>query len=62
MKKNTLKKTSYIIVLLLLAAAVVFLIVFMHVHIDRLLNADDSSELVLAKLLSENKEILSGDW
>ena len=62
MKNNTLKKTSHIIVMLLLAAAVVFLIIFMHVHIDRLLNADDSSELVLAKLLSENKEILSGDW
>lgn len=62
MKKNTLKKTSHIIVLLLLAAAVLFLIIFMHIHIDRILNADDSSELVLAKLLSENKEILSGDW
>jgi hypothetical protein len=62
MKKNTLKKTSHITALLLLAAAVLFLIIFMHIHIDRILNADDSSELVLAKLLSENKEILSGDW
>ncbi len=62
MKNNTLKKTSHIIVVLLAAAAVMFLIIFMHIHIDRLLNADDSSELVLAKLLSENKEILSGDW
>ena len=48
--------------MLLLAAAVVFLVIFMHIHIDRILNADDSSELVLSKLLSENKEILSGDW
>ena len=62
MKKKTLKKLSYTIALFLLISAVLYLIFFMHVRLDRLLNADDSSELVLSRLLSENKEVLSGDW
>ena len=42
--------------------AELFLIYFLWHHIDFFLNSDDASELILAKLLSEEKRIMSRNW
>ena len=62
MKSLLSKKTYHIVSLILLFFVLLYLIRFMHIHMDMLLNADDSSELVLSKLLSDNNEFISKDW
>ncbi len=47
---------------LLLIAGFVTLTVFMDRHADLLLNSDEASELVLAKLLSEENTIITRNW
>lgn len=42
--------------------AFAFLLFFLYTHMSKLLNSDDSSELILSKLLLDNKLPLSKDW
>ncbi|MCI5857827.1 MAG: hypothetical protein MR016_10780 [Agathobacter sp.] len=47
---------------LLLAVAFLVLCVFQNHYMDAMLSSDDASEMILAKLLSENGGILSSQW
>ncbi|MGN0167578.1 MAG: hypothetical protein ACI4AB_06035, partial [Acetatifactor sp.] len=57
-KKKSLRIVEYGVLVLVFLA----LCVFMNVHMDALLTSDDASELILAKLLSEEGGILSANW
>lgn len=54
-----MKRTLSIGMWVLLALAFAGVCLFMNANIDSLLDSDISSELVLAKLLSQEKQILS---
>lgn len=62
---NTTRKTrdwflicSWIVLIIVLAG----LVVYMSVHVEDLLDADMSSELILGNLLKQNGGILSDQW
>lgn len=59
MKKD---KAFQIISFVLLAAAVIGTVIFVNARMECLLNADDASEMVLGRLLSEENSLVSTHW
>ena len=57
-----MKKCVSLIVWILLALTLFGLCVFMETRVEGLLDADMSSELVLARLLSQEKRMISPNW
>ena len=56
-------KTKWIkIQIILLAAAFAVLCIFMHTRMEYFIDSDIASQLVLSKLLSEERSLLSGNW
>lgn len=47
---------------IILTSCFFYLVYFMNLRIDTLINSDDSAELILGKLLSKEGHVLSKDW
>jgi hypothetical protein len=62
MRKETRRRMMFIFLIILLILAELFLLKFVNTFVDLQLNSDDSSELVLARLLAQEKRVLSPDW
>ena len=57
-----MRKKKIVVWLLILGGLLGIFINFMYKYSNCYLNADDSSELILAQLLSNEKGILSKNW
>ena len=61
-KSKNLKIIYYVASYFLIAIEFVIFCIFINHNIDNLINSDNSSELILSKLMSENNQILIDDW